>query len=331
MDKYFFTRFKKHSDNIFFDEKLNRTNRSKSTKKKIQKITEKLKTNSTRKVLQKINPLHIEMIFSEHRAIGLELLDIKGDESLIDLGCMMGEISIPISKQVRNVIGIDKNLEFLIYANQRVKEDGIENIKFINADVSTLKVSNSFDIAVINGVLQWISERFDFRAKSYFKNLNENDNESPINLQKAYLKKAYDSLKVNGKLYLAIENKYDYRSLFAINDYSNFKNILSKKKLKTILKKKKYKTQLYSFSKISKIIQNLGFKNINIYSTWPNYFFPEQIYEYGKMDSNFNLSPVREKGKIKVKFLIRRFFEILLFRLLKLDFFAPSIIIIAEK
>ena len=161
--------------------------------------------------------------------------------------------------------------------------------------------------------------------------------ESPINMQKQFLKKTYDSLRENGKLYLAIENRFDFKFFLGIKDphtQTYFTTIFPKKIVNIyfkIFKNKEYKTWIYSFGETKKIIESIGFKNIEVYSSWPDYHFPEQIYEYGKMDSSFKLSTVRRNGKIKFKLLIKRFFEFILFKLLKLDFFAPAIIIVAKK
>lgn len=340
MNESFLNSLKKHSENIFFDGKINKGYWSNLSKEENNKLINDLKTNTTRKVIKENKPVLFEMIFSEQRAVGLELLNIRGDENLIDLGCMWGALSIPASKQVKNVIGVDQTIDSLIFSSQRAKEDELENIKFINADLRNLELPNGFDIALVNGVLEWIPEESEVDLTNYFKKnklKKLKKSESPINMQKEFLKKTYDSLSENGKLYLAIENRFDFKFFLGIKDphtQTYFTTIFPKKIVNLyfkIFKNKEYRTWIYSFSETKKIVESIGFKNIEVYSSWPDYHFPEQIYKYGKMDSSFKLSTVRRDGKIKFKLLIKRFFEFILFKLLKLDFFAPAIIIVAKK
>ena len=63
-----------------------------------------------RLAVEKLFPQLIEIIFSEKRIAGLELLQLDGSESAIDLGCMWGALSIPLAKQVTNVTAVDQTL-----------------------------------------------------------------------------------------------------------------------------------------------------------------------------------------------------------------------------
>ena len=98
-----------------------------------------------------------------------------------------------------------------------------------------------------------------------------------------------------------------------------------------IFKKKDYNTWIYSFNETKKLVKEAGFKNVEVYSVWPHYHFPEQIFKYGCVDETFVLPSIRRNGKIKFKLLVKRFFETILFKILKLDFFAPAMIIIGKK
>jgi hypothetical protein len=47
-----------------------------------------LETLNTKKCIEDTNPKLVDVIFSEKRAAALELLQLKGTESVVDLGCI---------------------------------------------------------------------------------------------------------------------------------------------------------------------------------------------------------------------------------------------------
>ena len=340
MFKDFSLFFKKYSEDIFIDGEPNKGYWSNLSKKENFELINDLNQNTTKEIIKKKKSILFDMIFSEQRAIGLELLKLKGNENLIDFGCMWGALTIPASKQVKSVLGVDQTIESLIFSSKRAKEENLSNIKFLNADIRKVNLPNIFDIAIINGVLEWIPETQEVDLTNYFKNpikKHKRESDSPIQMQKAFLKKTYNCLNDDGKLYLAIENRYDYKYFIGVKDphsQTYFSTIFPKKLVNIyfkIFKNKEYNTWIYSFRKTKEIVESMGFIDIKVYSSWPDYHFPEQIFEYGHMDNNFKLPKIRRDGKIKFKLLVKRFFELFLFKIFKLDFFAPAIIIVAKK
>jgi hypothetical protein len=335
----FLQNFKQDNIGIYRDEALGGY-WSNLSKEENSKIIEALKDDSPNNVVNKLMPSHKDVIFNMKRAVGLELLKLTGNEIAVDLGCMWGALSIPLSKQVNNLLAVDQTLESLIFSKERAKSENIQNIKFLRTNLREFKLpEKTFDIVLVNGVLEWVPEYSDVELGSYFHSKNKSNQRlpSPKLIQKEFLSKIFHSLETNGKLYLAIENRYDYSMFLGIPDpHSNmlFTSILPKSIsnfLFKLLRKKEYRTWIYSFSETKKIVTDAGFKKIKMYSCWPDYRFPEQIFEYGKIGSNFNRPSIRREGKIKIRLLIKSIFETIIFKILKLDFFAPSIIIVAEK
>ena len=145
--------FKKYSEDILIDGEPSKGYWSNLSKEENFELINDLNQNTTKEIIKKKKPILFDMIFSEQRAIGLELLKLKGNENLIDLGCMWGALTIPASKQVKSVLGVDQTMESLIFSNQRAKEENLNNIKFLNADIRKVNLPNIFDVAIINGVL----------------------------------------------------------------------------------------------------------------------------------------------------------------------------------
>lgn len=249
-----------------------------------------LETYSTREAIVKINPLLTDVIFSEKRSAGLDLLNLNGSETVIDLGCMWGALTIPIAKMVSEVLGIDQTMESLIFSAARVKEEGLKNINFLCGNLRDLTLpEESFDVALVNGVLEWIPEIEEIELRNYwYAKFARKSHGNPKEMQIAFLKNIHTGLKKGGQLYLAIENRYDYKMFFGIPDPHTgilfttiaprwLANIIS-----LLFKKRNYRTWIYSFRGTERLLKDVGFSKVKVYSCWPDYRFPDFITPYGK-------------------------------------------------
>jgi len=336
---FFLKDFEKSNFNIYLDSKLGGY-WSNLSKNENNEIVEALDSESPMSVVEKYMPNHHDVIFSLKRAVGLELLNLNGSETALDLGCMWGALTIPLSKQVKQVLAVDQTLESLIFSKKRASYENLSNIDFLRTNLRDVKLPKDiFDIAIVNGVLEWIPEFGDVELHTYFneKSVSKTIYSNPKQIQLNFLSKIHESFKSNGKLYLAIENRFDYSMFLGIPDpHSNvlFTSILPKKIANIYHKFKKgrdYRTWIYSFNETRELISDSGFDKVKIYSCWPDYRFPEQIFEYGELDSSFKIPSIRRNGKIKIRLVFKAIAEYVLFKVLKLDFFAPSIIVVAEK
>lgn len=59
----------------------------------------------------------------------INLLELKPDYVVADLGCGTGYFSIPMARKVKKVYGIDIQNEMLTFLEQKIRKQKIENIK----------------------------------------------------------------------------------------------------------------------------------------------------------------------------------------------------------
>ena len=78
----------------------------------------------------------------------LEYGCFKGNERVLDLYCGTGTIGIFISKNVKEVVGVEINESSIIDATINKELNNITNIEFIHSDVSKINVSNFNSIIV---------------------------------------------------------------------------------------------------------------------------------------------------------------------------------------
>ena len=189
-------------------------------KEKNKKFVELLKNKSPLEVVRKIIPELEDHIYSINREVALELLDITKDDICIDYGCMWGVLSVGLEKRGGRVIAVDQTEDSLTFLNSRKFFEGYENITCVQDDIREITLENSTNIAIVNGVLEWVPEFGDIELKSYFGKKNEKvyPKISPEKLQSNFLRNVYTNLKSNGELLLAIENRYDYKQFIGGKD-----------------------------------------------------------------------------------------------------------------
>jgi hypothetical protein len=295
----------------------------------------------TQGAISKYHPEISEVIFSPKRAGGLELLDLSGDETCVDYGCMWGALTIPLAKRCKYVLGVDQTPDSLRFLKARLKEDVLNNVDLLCSNLKKIEVlKNKFDIAIVNGVLEWIPEEGNVELKSYFGKFGAKDYSAcPGELQLSFLKKAFENLSDNGKLYLSIENRYDFKMFLGVNDpHANipFASVLPRSLANhesRLLLGRPYVNWLYSFNGIHRLLRNAGFCKIDLYMCFPDYRFPERIIPYEKSITNYSLtiSAFNSHGKKTFKRLFARSAEYLAFKMAGLRCLAPSIIAVAHK
>jgi tRNA G46 methylase TrmB len=336
--KSFLKNYKKESNLIYISNSRDGY-WSNLSKKQNARLISLLGKFSVRKCIQKTQPRFEEVIFSNKRSVGLELLKLNGAEVALDLGCMWGALTIPLAKQTKFVIGIDQTIESLKFSEARAIQENLKNVNFLCANLRDVNLPfNFFDVALINGVLEWIPEFEPVEVDNYWHGKSFSaPGESPGAIQLNFLKKVANSLKKNGQLMLAIENRYDYKMFFGEKDPHTgtylttivprfIANLISK-----LFKKREYRPWIYSFKELEILLKKSGFKSVELYSCWPDYRFPDYICPYGRRNPYFKPISARKNGKLGFRRFVANRIEWFLFSKLNLQFFAPSIIAIAKK
>ncbi len=91
----------------------------------------------------------------------LSLLDLKGTERVLDLGCGNGNITAEIAARVPegNVVGIDASAEMIAFASTQFPPDTRPNLRFQTADIRHLPLREEFDLIVSFNALHWIPDQ----------------------------------------------------------------------------------------------------------------------------------------------------------------------------
>ncbi len=88
-----------------------------------------------------------------------DMLILNENDTVLDVGCGEGSITIPLSKKVKKVIGIDSSPKMLEYLKKRAHENNIDNIETILKPIEEIKYEEigNADVVVcsrsLNGII----------------------------------------------------------------------------------------------------------------------------------------------------------------------------------
>ncbi len=97
----------------------------------------------------------------------IELLDPKGGERILDLGCGTGQLTQKIAEGGADVIGLDASPEMIGQARQN-----FPSLRFVLQDAVAMTFAEEFDAIFSNAVLHWIPDA-SAAARSMFHALRK--------------------------------------------------------------------------------------------------------------------------------------------------------------
>src|SRR5690242_2945608 len=90
----------------------------------------------------------------------LAKLQLRGDESLLDLGCGDGKVTAEIAGAVPQgtVIGVDSSPEMIAFAREAFPSTRFPQLQFHCMDVRSLQLDSIFDVVFSNAALHWVDD-----------------------------------------------------------------------------------------------------------------------------------------------------------------------------
>lgn len=121
-------------------------------------------------------------------------LELKGNETIMDIGCGDGKITAELASRVPNgnVTGIDSSLSMIKMAKATFPSNKWTNLYFRKMDAVKLHFDEEFDVVFSNAVLHWVKD------------------------QHAVLSGIFRSLKKGGKILLQMGGRGNAADLFDI-------------------------------------------------------------------------------------------------------------------
>lgn len=76
-------------------------------------------------------------------------LILDENDTVLDVGCGEGSITVPLSKKVKKVIGLDSSPKMLEYLKKRAKDNNADNIETILRPIEEIKYDEIGDVDVV--------------------------------------------------------------------------------------------------------------------------------------------------------------------------------------
>lgn len=224
-------------------------------------------------------------LVTDIRANVLNWYPFSSEDSVLEIGSGCGSITETLCqkcKQVTSIEGSKRRAEITYYRNQQY-----ENLLVYAANFGTFSLPEKYDYVVLIGVFEY--------AKMFF------DVENP---KEYFLEKIREVLKKNGKLIIAIENRYGLKYWAGANEDHVYLPYVG------LTDYDKFDVQTFGKKELRKLLERKGFVKTKFYYPFPDYKLPECIYTDDRLpnkdeivdipinlygcDANFNLQKLYE-------------------------------------
>lgn len=206
------------------------------------------------KLIAKDNRWPILYHLSKDRENILDGFYFSGDEEILEIGAGCGAITGCLARKGKSVHCIELSKKrSLINA---YKNKNYDNITISVGNFNDININKRYDIITLIGVLEY--------AQSYMNSKAPFDD---------FIEKVYGLLKQNGKLYIAIENKYGLKYFAGCKEdhtgkiFDGIEGYIDSNTVKT-----------FSYNEIKALLSQHGFKKVEFYFPFPDYKLPKEIF-----------------------------------------------------
>jgi SAM-dependent methyltransferase len=209
-----------------------------------------------------------------------EMLNMKPDSLILDLGAGLGTMSQALAQHYARVFAVEKVEERVEFMRLRFAQEKCANITLIRTDIDLLPFpEQSLDLIVLNGVLEWLP----FNKKHM----------NPRQAQLYYLAALRKLLKPSGTLYVAIENRLSFHFFAGVPDphiWIRFVPLMPRFVADAVCRVKigdRYRPYTYSARGYRKLLAEAGFHQVEIFGVFPSYHDPKEIISLSSGSEQF--------------------------------------------
>jgi len=213
------------------------------------------------------------------RASWAPMLGLDEQSTVLDIGSGYGAITHSLSRFAGEVYSVEAIPERIDFTRERLRQEGILNVHLVQASATALPLAeNSFDLVVVNGVLEWVGE-WDLAVDPRVAQIN-------------FLKKIHRLLKNDGTLLIGIENRFGLDSFRGGRDHSGlpYTSLVPRAVASFVVRRnsqthyrtqvssqKEYRTYTYSEGGYRSLLSDAGFADLSLYWADPGYNQPYDL------------------------------------------------------
>jgi len=200
------------------------------------------------------------------------ILPLSRDAVVLDIGSGWGAVAISLARSSKWVIAMDAVSQNLEFVHERALQEKVENITLLHADPLDYMFvpikSESVDIVLLNGVLEWIGTALSEKSPSFY--------------QSQALKEINRVLKPGGTIYIGIENRFGFPLLLGRPDSHSglrFATLMPRflaSIYSRIIKRVDYRTYTYTRIGYESMLHAAGFNKVKFF--WPVFTYQDPEY-----------------------------------------------------
>ena len=186
----------------------------------------------------------------------------KEQSDVLEIGCGMGAITELLCKKCNSVTAVELSKRRATATYLRCRE--YDNLEIIVGNLNDIQFNKKYDYITLIGVLEY-----------------QNNFTSSSNPFRDFLSKIKQLLKPNGKLIIAIENKYGLKYWCGAPEdhsgipYDGINNYVYSNVARTFSKKQ-----------LERLVKSVGFSNTYFYYPLPDYKMPQVVYSEDYLPKN---------------------------------------------
>jgi len=194
----------------------------------------------------------------------------RGDA--LDVGAGSGVIAFGLSSSYNRVIALEQDTAWSEFMRLRFRQDGAENVEVVHGGALPLPFPDaSFDLIVVNGVLEWLPEAAP-------------DSRSPREVQLGFLQDVHRTLRPGGAVGIAIENRLCLENFRGASPhYEPPYVVLMPRPVADwrcrALTGKPYRNWIYGPAGYRRLLRDAGFAEPEIRAVLPTYHDPKEVVE----------------------------------------------------
>jgi len=218
-------------------------------------------------------------VLDPQRASWLPMLGLGTNAVALDIGSGMGVLTHALARSLGTVYSVEAIAERIEFTQARVQQEGLENVHLVQTAAAALPFfEGTFDLIVINGVLEWVGE-WDLEG-------------TPREAQLRFLKNAARLLKPGGVAMIGIENRWGYGNFLGARDHSGlpYTSLMPRRAATQWLRrsaaqhhrtrlnaKREYRTYTYSARGYRRLLRDAGFSSATLWWADPGYNQPYHL------------------------------------------------------
>lgn len=194
--------------------------------------------------------------------------------AFLDVGAASGIVSACLSEMYEKGYALEMQQVFVEFMRHRFRMDSIGNVEVLQGSALAIPLPDaSIDLVAVNGVLEWVS--------------HADTKSNPRQVQLQFLREVRRCLHEDGKIVIAIENAWHYLQLvgFSAHGTARYVGFLPKwlgNVVNRLVRKRPYREYIYSWFGYRRLLEQAGYRNVQIFVVMPNYYRPIDVYRFDR-------------------------------------------------